>query len=100
MAAYLANNIFEEIDNSDHFDFVVSNKHIVQVFVELSNKFMRGYCLKLLAHVFKKFPELWTMNFMWIRHSGRPRTHRLDGFTRGNTAEDRRLFFIERFFGN
>ena len=66
-------------------------------FVELSKKFMHGFCLKFIAHSVRKFPDIWNMNFMWIRHVGnRPRTHRLAGFLPKH-AENPRDEFIKIF---
>lgn len=52
--------------------------------------------LVLLAYVFKKFPELWNMNFMWIRHrvkrGGIKRSHRLSEFA------EHRTDFLNKYF--
>lgn len=97
-ATRLAVDLFDAIDNTEYLNAVIGNRTVIMAFVELSKRFMHGFCLKFLAHVVRKFPEIWNMNFMWIRHVGlKPRTHRLACFlTDKKTADPAE--FIRQFF--
>ena len=96
-AQSLANDLFDAIDNTVQLDHVITNKLIIMTFIELSKRFMHGFCLKFLAHVVHKFPDIWNMNFMWIRHAGKkPRTHRLACFL-PKTTKDISSEFIRIF---
>lgn len=84
----LLEDIFKTLDEGEELDTVFSNKTIIMHFIDWlkkSDKQSLGLfpfgVLRVLAHVFKKFPELWKMNWMFIRHKGKNkkqvRTHRL-----------------------
>ena len=70
----LGYDILDAIDNSDRLDKIVTNKKIL-----LSIIYVTAYCksfvivrksfnCQILAHVFKKWPKLWNMNWMWTKH--------------------------------
>lgn len=86
----LVKDIFDVLDRETTLDSIMSNKTIISNFIVWTTTMKSEWysfrpIFKLLAHVFKKFPELWTANFMWIRHGskmlnkkGRARTHKLE----------------------
>ena len=81
MTVYSSKTLFS--DEGKELDSVFSNKTVIMHFIEWlkqTNESSPGL-LRVLAHVFKKFPEMWKMNWMFIRHKGKnkkqARTHRL-----------------------
>ena len=79
----LLEDVFRTLDEGKELDSVFSNKTVIMHFIEWlkqTNESSPGL-LRVLAHVFKKFPEMWKMNWMFIRHKGKnkkqARTHRL-----------------------
>ncbi len=71
---YLYDDIIESIDNSDVLDKIFTNKAIMLNIIYVSADYS-GYTnnynymiYKMLAHIFKKFPRLWQMNWMWSKY--------------------------------
>ena len=79
-------DIFKTLDGEDTLDAALTNKTVILNFIEWAKQTNERSpsVLRLLAHVFRKYPELWSMNWMFVRHRGknkRPaRTHRLAGY--------------------
>ena len=90
--------MFDALDNGPALDKVLTDKAVVLSFVAyaggLAGKPPSGvdampdagfaeFVYSLLAHVFRKFPALWTMNWMFFRPRSGPlrgvRVHRLAG---------------------
>ena len=80
-------DILETIDNGKILDSVVTDKVVVKSMLQLIGSSYYGiydnfglYCV--LAHIFAKFPNMWNVSWMFIRHAkpvrGRMRTHRLE----------------------
>lgn len=80
-------DIVDTIDNGTELDSVFRNKLVVQSLIQvteyMSMERPAGGALRVLAHVFAKFPDMWNMSWMYVRHArpkdGRVRTHRLAG---------------------
>lgn len=85
----LIEDVFDTLDNGTALDGVLTNKTVVLNLISWIERgksrrihAVREYgMLRLLAHVFRKFPSLWSMNWMFVRHTGKnsakARTHRL-----------------------
>lgn len=82
-------DVFDVIDHDSALDGVVTNRTVVSNFIDWATSSKVCYnsipIYKLLAHVFKKFPSIWSENFMWVKHNsrairkhGKARTHRLE----------------------
>lgn len=84
-ARSLLADIYSTIDSGDELTAVFTNKTVVMNLIEWAG--MRSYMsqgvYRALAHIFRRFPKLWTMNWMFVRHRGKghavSRTHRLAG---------------------
>lgn len=77
----LLQDVFDTLDNGTALDAVFTNKNVVMNFISWLESGYRTRKLgiyRLLAHAFRKFPGMWTMNWMFVRHrkSGK-RTHRM-----------------------
>lgn len=89
----MLDDILDTIDGGNGLDAVFTNKIIVKTMLQIAEQLgldgRHGSCctgtyaglLCVLAHVFEKFPSMWKMNWMFVRHvkpkNGRTRTHRL-----------------------
>ena len=70
------NDMLETIDDSDLLDDVFTNKQVLlslsyavsSRLAYLDTAFSKKLFCILLAHVFKKFPELWMMSWMFAKH--------------------------------
>lgn len=74
---FLHEDLLNTVNNSAELDSIVTNKHVVLSLIYSANSinltaFSSIDCEKMtknfLAHVFKKFPSLWNMSWMWIKH--------------------------------
>ena len=90
-------DIFDAIDNGDSLDKVFTDRTVVMNFISVLGAGLGDDCkddseggwsfktcaCSLLAHVFRKFPALWRMNWMFMRKRSGPnkgeRVHRLAG---------------------
>ena len=70
---YLCKDILESIDCTDMLDHVMTNRNVIINMIETAKQYKSFYFGKrsfnrfncqILAHVFKKYPELWNMNWM------------------------------------
>ena len=87
----LLDDILNTIETDSLMDNVITNKSIILTLVMYTNGTLnckpfdlKTLCL-ILAYVFKKFPDLWNMNWMWPKHYNRhkhkwERSHRLHKF--------------------
>ena len=88
----MLNDILATLDNGTELDSVMTNKVVVKSMLQIID----AYCaeckksdetsscaglLCVLAHTFAKFPKMWNVNWMYIRHTSLKkkaiRTHRL-----------------------
>lgn len=113
----LLEDMFRELDSGSRLDGVLTNRTVIMNLIEwLGAKGVdaprRKYgLLRLLAHVFAKFPGLWTMNWMFVRHRGRAnagrKTHRLAYALPRTAGRPERYFgskafledFVSRYWG-
>lgn len=71
---YLYDDVIDTIDNNDMLDKILTNKAILLSIIQVAAEYGRhnnnyNYMLyKMLAHIFKKFPKLWQMNWMWSKY--------------------------------
>ena len=111
----MLNDIFKTLDDGNALDSVFTDKVVVLSFVEYLNfayfhsksPFMSKLELygvfSLLAHVFKKFPDMWKMNWMFARkRSGGKkgeRVHRLAAIFAEESGLSRpREYYISQAF--
>lgn len=106
-------DMVDEVDNGKMLDGVLTNKtvvaHLIWWIDDGRLNPLRVGALRLLAHVFKKFPAMWTMNWMFVRHPGKnkPRTHRMEFAMFDLSGRGRRYFesraylddFVYRYWG-
>ena len=90
----MLDDILATLDNGSELDSIMTNKVVVKSMLQIID--MRcaeckgseiSSCagmLCVLAHIFAKFPKLWNVSWMYIRHTSLKkkavRTHRLAGF--------------------
>lgn len=85
-AKILLEDIIKTIQTNDLLDKILTNKKVLNSLIHLINrnyhKSLFGFAiidvkiLNVLAQLFKKFPELWNMNYMFKKFKGK-RYHRL-----------------------
>jgi len=68
----LFDDVIDAIDNTDILDNIITNKHVILNLVNLKNiisinRFIQVMIYKLLAHAFKKFPDMWNMSWMFTK---------------------------------
>ena len=81
-------DIIDTIDNTNTLDFIFTNKIVVKSIIQIIDLHNTTVgctgLLCILAHIFAKFPTLWNVNWMFIRHTTLKkktiRTHRLKYF--------------------
>ena len=86
----LLDDVFETLDSGNALDGVFTDKTVIMCFIgylEIANGRYDGSqasyheICTLLAHIAKKFPSIWKMNWMFIKKRSGPRkgerTHRL-----------------------
>lgn len=78
-------DVFGTLDGGTALDGVLTNRTVIMNLIDWAGsaetsgmKARQRGALSLLAHVFAKFPDLWRMNWMFIRRRGRRRVHRLE----------------------
>jgi len=83
----MLDDILDTLDDGKELDAVMTSKVVVKSIIEIVSLYDVtpespvsgcGGLLCLLAHIFAKFPDMWTMSWMFVRHrlTGR-RAHRL-----------------------
>lgn len=87
-------NLLTIIDKHDYLDIALKNSKIIRALLALSRRYSSQYplncyslflnCKKVLAHIFKKYPDYLTSNV--LRSTGKKRTFRF-------TEKDIDLFF-------
>ena len=116
----LYNDVIETVDSNDLLDGILTKKNIVLSMIyginschlHLGTLFVQRRIAILLAHVFKKFPELWKMSWMFAKFKDNTtkkwtKYHRLGAYlsdiskqysyTHPNECYDK---FIETYFKN
>lgn len=81
-------DIIDTIDNTNTLDSIFTNKIVVKSIIQIIDLHNTTVgctgLLCILAHIFAKFPTLWNVNWMFIRHTTLKkktiRTHRLKYF--------------------
>lgn len=82
----LLDDIIKTIQDNDLLDKIFTNKKVLNSLIQLVNRehnnsvfgfaIINVKILNVLAQLFKKFPELWNMNYMFKKFKGK-RYHRL-----------------------
>ena len=95
-------DIIETIDTSKDLDSVMTNKQVILSIIGLLKIYYSGndyisiavreHLANVLAHVFKKFPRLWTISWMWTKtYSKRDmksvKIHKLVDFARASSVD-------------
>lgn len=101
-APLLYKDIINIIDTSKELDAVMTNKQVVLSMIELLNVYnsrrdytaivVQQYLANILAHVFKKFPRLWTISWMWTKTYSKKthksmKVHKLRNFARASSVD-------------
>lgn len=84
----LLDDIIATVDEGTALDSIVKDKVVVEAMLQIarsrSNTSDCGGLLCVLAHAFAKFPAMWNVNWMFVRHSSPKkkavRTHKLAAF--------------------
>lgn len=105
-----AADLLKSFDETDELDRVLTDKAVVLSFIGLAETWRWDrWSLRVLAHVFDKFPRLWSVSWMWVRHgnpakAGRTRSHvlawSLDGLERPQKyweSDASRADFVHRY---
>ena len=74
-------NLLEIIDNEDTLDAVMKNSRMLRVLLAISARYQASHksllfnvfynCKRVLAHAFKKFPDLFSLNLLKSRSKTR-----------------------------
>lgn len=95
-------DIIETIDTSKELDSVMTNRQVILSIIELLKIYYSGHdyisitvrehLTNVLAHVFKKFPCMWTMSWMWTKTYDRKtlrtvKVHKLKSFSKAEAVE-------------
>ena len=111
----LLDDIFDTLDSGNSLDGVFTDKTVIMNFIsypeimdpsDIVNPqpfiFVFVEIFSLLAHVFKKFPSMWKMNWMFVKKRSGPRKgerfHRLEFALPELSRRSREYFMSQAFY--